>query len=76
VLRELHVYGALAPLGVHASRHAQHRGLGRRLLDRAAHRSRAAGFARLAVISAVGTRAYYERRGFQRGPLYQSLSLA
>ena len=75
LLRELHVYGALAPLGTRAARHAQHRGLGRRLLARAAEVSRKAGFARLAVISAVGTRPYYERHGFERGQLYQSLDL-
>ncbi len=75
LLRELHVYGALAPLGVRAARHAQHRGLGERLLTRAAEVARAAGFPRLAVISAVGTRPYYERHGFRRGPLYQTLVL-
>jgi elongator complex protein 3 len=29
-----------------------------------------AGFRRMAVIAAVGTRHYYEARGFQRGELY------
>ncbi|MEX2209072.1 MAG: tRNA uridine(34) 5-carboxymethylaminomethyl modification radical SAM/GNAT enzyme Elp3, partial [Myxococcota bacterium] len=75
LLRELHVYGALAPLGVHAARHAQHRGVGQRLLGRAAEFARDARFERLAVISAVGTRPYYERHGFERGQLYQSLRL-
>jgi len=75
LLRELHVYGALAPLGTQGPRHAQHRGLGQRLLARATAISRAAGFARLAVISAVGTRRYYERLAFRRGALYQSLDL-
>lgn len=75
LLRELHVYGSLAPLGAHAPRHAQHRGLGQQLLARAADLARSAGYERLAVISAVGTRRYYERHGFQRGELYQSLDL-
>lgn len=75
LLRELHVYGALAPLGRHAAGHAQHRGLGQRLLARAADLARAAGFPRLAVISAVGTRPYYERHGFKSTGLYQSLDL-
>ena len=75
LLRELHVYGALAPLGTRAAHHAQHRGLGQKMLVRAADLARAAGFKRLAVISAVGTRPYYERLGFQRGALYQSLDL-
>ena len=75
LLRELHVYGALAPLGTRAPHHAQHRGLGQRLLSRAAENARSAGFKRLAVISAVGTRPYYENRGFTRTGLYQSLNL-
>jgi len=33
-------------------------------------RARAAGYARLAVISAIGTRRYYEGLGFERGDLY------
>ena len=75
LLRELHVYGSLAPLGAHEPRHAQHRGLGQRLLARAADVARSAGYARLAVISAVGTRGYYRRQGFRRGNLYPSLDL-
>lgn len=75
LLRELHVYGALAPMHARDPRHAQHRGLGQRLLERAADRARDAGFRQLAVISAVGTRAYYERLGFRRTALYQVLDL-
>jgi len=75
LLRELHVYGTLAPLGIRGARHTQHRGLGQRLLARAVERARTAGFKRLAVISAVGTRLYYERHGFRPGALYQSLDL-
>ena len=37
---------------------------------RASELARAAGFRRLAVIAAVGTRRYYEARGFERGELY------
>ena len=50
---------------------AQHIGLGTRLLDQAAQIARQHGFQRLAVISAVGTRAYYRSRGFTHGDLYQ-----
>jgi elongator complex protein 3 len=75
LLRELHVYGALAPLHARTAEHTQHRGLGQRLLQRAADRARTAGFQHLAVISAVGTRPYYERLGFRRTALYQILDL-
>ncbi len=75
VIRELHVYGASLPLGLRDTSRAQHRGLGRRLVEQAATRARAAGHHALAVISAVGTRAYYRSLGFQDGPLYQHLPL-
>ncbi|MDH5566118.1 MAG: GNAT family N-acetyltransferase, partial [Myxococcales bacterium] len=76
VIRELHVYGASLPLGARAARGAQHGGLGRALLEAAARRARAAGFEDLAVISAVGTRAYYRDQGFRDGVLYQHRALS
>ncbi|MBN1423843.1 tRNA uridine(34) 5-carboxymethylaminomethyl modification radical SAM/GNAT enzyme Elp3 [Candidatus Fermentibacteria bacterium] len=69
LIREVHVYGPSLPLGTRAP-HAQHRGLGTRLLEEAAHIARNAGFRRLSVISAIGTRAYYRARGFRLGELY------
>ena len=71
VIRELHVYGASLPLGTRDALGAQHAGLGRALLDEAARRARARGYAGLAVISAVGTRQYYRAQGFTDGELYQ-----
>jgi elongator complex protein 3 len=75
LVREVHVYGAALGLGTKSREKAQHRGLGSRLLDEAAQRARGAGFRDLAVISAVGTRAYYRRLGFSDGSLYQHLAL-
>ena len=69
MVREVHVYGQALRLGEAAPGAAQHLGLGRRLLERAAELARRAGYARLAVISATGTRAYYRRRGFVDGEL-------
>ncbi len=76
VIREVHVYGRVAPLvreGRSRNR-AQHRGLGRRLVEHAAAAARGAGHGGLAVISAVGTRRYYRRLGFADGALYQHLT--
>ncbi|HEY5658186.1 MAG TPA: radical SAM protein, partial [Myxococcota bacterium] len=75
VIREVHVYGASLPLGTRAQRGAQHAGLGRALVEEAARRAREAGFESLAVISAVGTRAYYRELGFRDGALYQHRAL-
>jgi elongator complex protein 3 len=77
VVRELKVLGREVGLGCTASGpELQHRGLGRRLLERAAELGRAGGGNYLYVTSAVGTREYYGRRRFERAGPYQRLSLA
>jgi len=70
IIREVHVYGPSLPVGEDAPGAAQHIGLGTRLLREAERIAREAGFRRLAVIAAVGTRRYYLARGFRRGRFY------
>jgi len=71
MLREVHVYGTSLALGRRPAGRAQHMGLGRKLIARARTVAAEAGYGDLAVISAVGTRAYYRSLGFRDGPLYQ-----
>ena len=71
IIREVHVYGLAVGIGAAQAGRAQHRGLGTRLIEAAVEIAEAAGYAGLAVISAVGTREYYRRRGFSDGDLYQ-----
>jgi elongator complex protein 3 len=72
LIREIHIYGQslgvgdLGPPGT-----AQHVGLGSELLSHAEALARRGGYARLAVISAIGTHGYYAERGFLDGELYQ-----
>jgi elongator complex protein 3 len=75
MIREVHVYGPALEIGAESAGEAQHLGLGRRLIEEAKARAVAAGFDRLAVISAIGTRRYYERLGFDRGELYMTAPL-
>jgi elongator complex protein 3 len=70
LIREVHVYGQSLPVGAEQPGAAQHIGLGTALLQRAEELAQENGFRRLAVISAIGTRRYYEGRGFRRGELY------
>lgn len=70
IIREVHVYGQSLPVGAESVGAAQHIGLGSDLIDQAINISREKGYERIAVISAIGTRKYYEERGFQRGQLY------
>jgi elongator complex protein 3 len=70
MIREVHIYGPALEIGADSAGEAQHLGLGRRLIAEAQQRARQAGFERLAVISAIGTRRYYEGVGFERGECY------
>ena len=76
IIREVHVYGLALGIGAAMSGPAQHLGLGSRLIEAAAGMASQRGYARLAVISAVGTRGYYRQRGFVDGSLYQIRDLA
>jgi elongator complex protein 3 len=76
IVRDLHIYGQTLPLGGSRNGAAQHLGLGAELLSFAEQIARKAGFSRLAVISAVGTRDYYRSRGFADGELYSVKDLS
>ncbi|MDD1667097.1 MAG: tRNA uridine(34) 5-carboxymethylaminomethyl modification radical SAM/GNAT enzyme Elp3 [Methanomicrobiales archaeon] len=77
LLRELHVYGPLVPLGKGAgAQEWQHRSYGGLLLDRAEELSRERGFRRLAVLSGIGVRPYYRQRGYERAGPYMGKDLA
>ncbi len=71
MIREVHVYGQALGIGEAAAGKAQHAGLGTALVERAARIAAEAGYRKLAVISAIGTRGYYRKRGFRDGALYQ-----
>jgi elongator complex protein 3 len=75
MIREVHVYGPALNLGDDSRGEAQHIGLGARLIERARRIARDAGYGRIAVISAVGTREYYARLGFALDGLYMTSSL-
>ena len=70
MIREVHVYGPALGVGRDSAGETQHLGLGTRLVQQAEEIARAAGFSQLAVISAIGTRGYYRKLGFELGELY------
>ncbi len=70
MIREVHVYGPALAIGAERSDEAQHAGLGGRLIAWAREIAHRAGYRRLAVIAAVGTRGYYRRHGFVLGETY------
>jgi len=77
VIRELKVVGSEVPVGREGSRpnEYQHRGFGRRLLAAAENRVRGEGFPRVYVTSAVGTREYYRRWGYERAGTHMAKSV-
>jgi elongator complex protein 3 len=78
LVRELHVYGSLVPVGEDAreSEEWQHRNYGRVLLSRAEEIATGAGFSRLAIISGIGVRPYYKRQGYLRQGPYMIKEMA
>ncbi|MCW3999132.1 MAG: tRNA uridine(34) 5-carboxymethylaminomethyl modification radical SAM/GNAT enzyme Elp3 [Candidatus Bathyarchaeota archaeon] len=75
IVRELHVYGPLVPVGGHSKTAWQHRGYGRELLAWAEQIAAECGREKLLVISALGTRRYYMRLGYRRDGVYVSKRL-
>jgi elongator complex protein 3 len=71
MIREVHVYGNVVDIGNKTEGNAQHLGLGTQLIEYAKNLTKEKGFTKLAVISAIGTRDYYSKRGFELKELYQ-----
>lgn len=71
IIREIHVYGKVVSIGKTKLGKAQHLGLGKELIEKAKELSKEANYEKLAVISSIGTREYYRKRGFVDGELYQ-----
>lgn len=74
MIREVHVYGRASSLHK-AGTSAQHRGLGKQLIERACQLARENNYQKINVISAIGTREYYRALGFVDNGLYQQRTL-
>ena len=76
IVRELHVYGPLVPVGKHLAKAWQHKGYGSILLSEAERVAQEDyDLKKLLVISALGTKQYYMRFGFERDGVYVSKML-
>lgn len=76
LVRELHVYGSMVPVGKGAKLNDwQHRGYGKELLEYAEKVAAEAGYRKLAVISGIGAREYYRRLGYSLDNVYMSKKL-
>jgi elongator complex protein 3 len=76
IVRELHVYGSLVPVGKHFDKAWQHKGYGNILLSKAERIAREDyDLKKILVISALGTKQYYKRFGYEYDGVYMSKTL-
>ncbi len=76
IVRELHVYGKSLKIGEKEESEIQHSGLGKNLMKEAEKISKEEFDAKkLLVISAVGTREYYQKLGYSLYGPYMSKTL-
>jgi elongator complex protein 3 len=76
IVRELHVYGPLVPVGKHSHGAWQHRGYGSILLNEAERTSKEDyDLKKILVISALGTKQYYRYFGYEKDGVYMSRML-
>jgi len=76
LIRELHVYGQHTSLGIESKHLVQHKGLGTKLINKAEEIARKHNYLQIAVISGVGVRNYYKKKGYVLGEsdyMYKSL---
>jgi elongator complex protein 3 len=76
LIRELHVYGSMVPVGKGAKREEwQHRGYGKELIEHAEEIASGAGYRKLSIISGIGAREYYRKLGYELDGAYMSKTL-
>ncbi len=63
MIRELHVYGDMTPVTENGAC-VQHRGFGKMMLRKAEEIAIMKGYKKMAIISGVGARKYYEKNGY------------
>jgi len=75
IIREIHIYGISLNIDETGKGSPQHLGLGTKLIRKAKKIAKVEGYKKLAVISAIGTREYYRKKGFRDGKLYQYINI-
>jgi elongator complex protein 3 len=70
LIRELHVYSALSNVGENDDHSLQHKGYGRRLIEKAEEIAISNGFHKIAIISGTGVRDYYRKFGYELKETY------
>ncbi|MBI5421685.1 tRNA uridine(34) 5-carboxymethylaminomethyl modification radical SAM/GNAT enzyme Elp3 [Candidatus Peregrinibacteria bacterium] len=77
LIRELHIYGRQKSLETtsNTTSKSQHHGFGKALMAEAERIATEAGYSKIAVIAAIGTREYYKKLGYELEETYMVKSL-
>jgi elongator complex protein 3 len=75
LIRELHVFGRETSIGKRKNEASQHIGFGGQLMQKAEEISKQAGFKKIAVISGIGVREYYRKKGYKLEGTYMLKNL-
>ena len=65
IVRELHVYGSMTPTYLKIKKNSQHKGIGKKLLKFAEKITKINNINKITIISGVGVRNYYRKRGYK-----------
>lgn len=75
IIREVHIYGRVVNVGVSKDKKAQHLGLGTQLVGLSEEIAIENHYPKISVISAIGTRDYYRKLGYELEGLYMGKEL-
>jgi len=64
LIRELHVYSTLSHVGNNDNHSLQHKGYGKRLIEKAEEIAKLNDFSKIAIIAGTGVRNYYRKFGY------------
>ena len=65
LIRELHVYSTLSNVGNNDSFSLQHKGYGRKLIEKAEEITKSFDIPKMAIIAGTGVRNYYRKYGYE-----------
>ena len=72
LIRELHVYSLAVGLGKTSEDSLQHRGIGKKLMEKAEEIVKQKGKNKIVVIAGIGAREYFKKLGYERDGPYMS----
>ena len=75
LIRELHIYSTLSNVGNNDSFSLQHKGYGRKLIEKAEEITKSYGIQKMAIIAGTGVRNYYRKYGYELVDTYMIKSL-